>query len=337
VRTLSYFFTHCASAVVVAAGLALTACGGGSGGQVDNLIDAPEPSGAVQLMITVDWEGDDLLDENIEAMEAFRQQFPALPLVQFLNAAYFEKPGADRDDVRARIARTVRDRDELGLHIHGWKRLFEAAGVTHRESPTFWGPSYGIGSCAYDCGHEVPISAYEKDELQKVIRFSVETLEGQGLGRAVSFRAGGWMAEQHVREALELEGFAYESSAVPAHFLEGEIGHLPLHRWVEALWDGTTKASQPYALDGLTEVPDNGALADYVTGDEMFDVYLEAKRLWQEDPSRNIIVNIGFHQETADKYLPRVEDACTRIVADAEADGVALQPIVATDVPPAEQ
>lgn len=315
--------------------MCLAACGGGPSAQVDNLSDAPaEPVGSVQLMITVDWEGRDLAEENIAAMEAFRAAFPELPLVQFLNAAYFEKPGADREEVRARMARTLREHDELGLHIHGWKRLFEAAGVTHRTSPTFWGPGHGIGSCAHDCGHEVPISAYERDELQQVIRFSVDTLDGQGLGRAVSFRAGGWMAERHVREALALEGFVYESSAVPAHFLEGEIGHLPLHRWVEVLWEGTTSTSQPHALDGLTEVPDNGALADYVTGDEMFDVYLEAKRMWQDDPTQNVIVNIGFHQETAERFLPRVHDACTRMLADAQESGVTLKPTVMTDLAP---
>jgi hypothetical protein len=90
---------------------------------------------------------------------------------------------------------------------------------------------------------------------------------------------------------------------------------------------------QPYALDGLTEIPDNGALADYVTGDEMVEVYLDAKRRLAENPDENVLVNIGFHQETAAEYLPRIEDALARILADAEANDVPLRP---TTMSPAE-
>jgi hypothetical protein len=111
------------------------------------------------LVVTVDWEGLNLSDDNLAAMRALRERFPEIPLVQFLNAAYFTKPDADADAVQARIASVLRDGDELGLHIHGWKRLFEAAGVSYRPSPTFRGPDESGPACDYDCGHAVPISA----------------------------------------------------------------------------------------------------------------------------------------------------------------------------------
>jgi hypothetical protein len=312
--------------IVVGLGLAATACGDAPTQEVANIVDAPAvPQGELRLMVTVDWEGRDLSDDNLEAMRSLRDRFDTVPLVQFLNAAYFTKPGADQADVSGRMNSVLRDHDEVGLHIHAWKRLFEASGVTFRNSPTFWGTSVPSYSCSHDCGHEVPISAYTTDELREVIRFSVDTLDGQGFGRPVSFRAGGWMAAQNVREALAAEGFDNDSSAVPALFLEGEIGHLPLHDWVEELWRGTDATSQPYALDGLTEIPDNGALADYVTGDEMYAVYLDAKRRLEENPDENVLVNIGFHQETAAEYLPRIEDALERILADVEQSDVPLR------------
>lgn len=310
--------------IAVALCVAATACGSSTGQDTASMVDE-RGFGELRLMVTVDWEGRELADSNLDAMAAMRERFPEVPLVHFLNAAYFTKPGADAEDVRLRIDRVLRDHDELGLHIHGWMRLFEASGVEFRSSPTFWGGSVPGYQCSVDCGHDVPISAYDPSELGQVIRFSLDTLEGAGFGRAASFRAGGWMASQPVREAVALEGLLVDSSAVPAAFLQEGIGDLPLYRWVEALWDGTSSASQPYELDGLTEVPDNGALADYVTADEMFAVYVDAKRRLAEDPAEDVVVNIGFHQETAERFLSRVEEALERILDDAEQSDLPMQ------------
>lgn len=303
--------------------------------------------GRLFLLVTVDWEGRDLREDNLVAMERLRERFPEVKLVQFLNAAYFTKDGADTADVRARIDRTLLPGDELGLHVHGWKSLFEASGVTFRDSPTFWDPAGKVTDCFADCGHEVPISAYETDELRSVIRFSVDTLEAAGLGRATSFRAGGWMAAPHVRDALVAEGFVTENSAVPADFLASEIGHLPLHGWVADLWPGTTGTSQPERLETVApatgdpgadehghilEIPDNGALADYMTADEMIAVYDDVKALRAEDPRHDVVLSIGFHHETAARYLPRVEAALEHILADAEAEGLPLRSATAAEV-----
>lgn len=285
--------------------------------------------GSITILVTVDWEGRDLLESNLSAMENLRERFPDLKLVHFLNAAYFTKPDASATDVTKKINRAVLPGDERGLHIHGWKELFEASGVAFRNEPTFWDEHGTVTNCTFDCGHEVPISAYEVAELQKVIRFSVDTLDDNGFGRAVSFRAGGWMADAKVREALVLEGFITENSAVPSDFLESEIGELPLHGWVEDLWRGTTSISQPHEIDTesgwLIEVPDNGALADYMTGPEMVSVYEDNKEEWLANTRSEIIVSIGFHQETAAKFTPRVAEALDKILEDAKANDIPVK------------
>lgn len=307
--------------------LGLTAaCSGGNDGDDGNGEDDLRKKRGIQLVVTVDWEGSDLKEENLRAMEGFHQKFPDVKLVQFLNAAYYTKPGAVPAKVTAQIQRGLGAKDEHGLHIHGWKRLFEASGATFLSTPNFWGTSELSDSCSFDCGHEVPLNAYSSAELQKVVRFSVKTLSSQGFGTAQSFRCGGWMAADSVMSALRAEGFRYEHSAVPAKFLQGEIGTLPLWRWVDALWDGTTELSQPSKLqgpaEGLTEIADNGALADYVTADEMVGVYEANQRAFLANRTKSRVVSIGFHQETAARYLVRVEEALTRIYASAKAANV---------------
>lgn len=295
---------------------------------VDDSDDALGAKGRVQIVVTVDWEGRDLLPENLGAMKKLREDYPSVRLVQFLNAAYFTKPGANAAAVRSQIQTALKSTDELGLHIHGWKRLFEAAGVTFRSTPTFWGRSWLSNDCSFDCGHEVPISAYTEPELEKVIAFSIATLEANGFGHAKSFRAGGWMARDVVRQALVAQGITWDSSAVPSAYLSAELQGLPLLDWIATEWKGTTAATQPYVITTakgkLKELPDNGALADYVTADEMVDVFQQAKERWKADPAHDQVVTIGFHQETAAKYVPRVREAIDRMVAIAKQDKVPI-------------
>src|SRR5262249_43072176 len=46
-------------------------------------------AGRLLLIVSVDWEGRILTEKNLVAMIEFRRTFPTLPLLHFLNAAYF--------------------------------------------------------------------------------------------------------------------------------------------------------------------------------------------------------------------------------------------------------
>jgi hypothetical protein len=292
--------------------------------------------GRMQLLVTVDWEGRDLRDDNLRAMQNLHARFPEVKIVHFLNAAYFTKSDADAADAKAKIASTILPGDERGLHIHGWKRLFEAAGVTFRNTPTFWGTTLAPTECFYDCGHEVPISLYTTDELRKVVRFSLDKLEEQGFGRAKSFRCGGWMAKENVREAVAAEGLKYEESAVPTTFLAPKLSGRPVLGWLDELWRGTTQTTQPYAIatpaGALTEIPDNGALADYVSADQMVAVFEANKAEWLRDRRRKVVVSIGFHTETAAMYVPQLERALERMFDVARRESIPFESVTSEAV-----
>jgi hypothetical protein len=295
--------------------------------------DYTRKKGKLQLVVTVDWEGRDLRDDNLRAMQDLHARFPQVKIIHFLNAGYYTKQGAVAADVTARVNRAIQPGDEKALHIHGWKRLFEASGVTFRATPTFWGTSLNANGreCIDDCGHEVPISLYTTDELRKVVKFSLDTLERNGLGRAKSFRCGGWMAKPAVRDAIAAEGLAYEHSAVPTVFLQPKLGTMPVYGWLSELWAGTTNVSQPYkiatATTPLTEVPDNGALADYVSTQQMMDVFEANKAAFLRDRSKNVVVSVGFHEETAASYLPQLTAALTRMYDEAKAENLPFESV----------
>lgn len=262
------------------------------------------------LNISVDWEGREISEKNIKAMKTFRRDHPHVPMLHFLNAAYFTKKNAKVQKIRQQISEVLKPMDEKGLHIHSWKSLVTKASVTYRKTPS-WRTHNRHTSCENDCGHDIPISAYTLEEIRKIIQTSHKILAQNGFGKATSFRAGGWMASPRVLKALSLEGITLDASSVPKIFLERS--QPVITSWISEIWPNTKTTSQPYEIklleNKILEFPNNGCLADYMTGDMMFKVFKQNVKLWKRDTKRDIFVSLGFHQETAFRYLDRLRIA----------------------------
>lgn len=277
----------------------------------------------IYINISVDWEGRNISEQNIKAMEEFRKDYPRVPLLHFLNAAYFTKKSANKETLKNQIKRVLKKGDEHGLHIHSWKSLVEKAGVSYLSKPSWdsWGSH--DDSCLGDCGHSVPLWAYTEAELRKIIRLSLEILEKNGFKRATSFRAGGWMSSKKVLEALSAEGISLDASAVPREFLESSQPIIT--SWIDRIWPRTKTTSQPYFVSlkdkerKILEFPNNGCLADYMTGRMVLSVFKENVKEWLRNPEKDIFVSFGFHQETASYYLPQLRRGIELIEAYAEA------------------
>lgn len=272
---------------------------------------------ALRVVVSVDWEGRNLDPQNLAAMEHFRHDYPNVPLQHFLNAAYYTKMDADARITTAAIRSVLREGDEHGLHIHAWRSLVNAAAVKFRTEPAFRGP-LDLSQCDPDCGHDVNMAAYNEKELRKLIRFSIDTLVKHGFDRPRSFRAGAWQADNHVFRALAKEGITLDSSATSAEYLKERWGKSLLYPVVGKLWPDTTATSQPYRIKlgaglSIVELPNNGCLADYVSGEQIAQTFQKNVELWKKDKSRDIYVSIGFHQETALKFLPRLRQGIDAI------------------------
>merc|ERR1712194_144012 len=80
------------------------------------------------------------------------------------------------------------------------------------------------------------------------------------------------------------------------------------------LWPSITKESQPFLLETpvgwVLEMPDTGGSAENTTADQFVDhIDTAVQQLGSEDR----FVHIGFTQETAAEYAPRVIAAITEI------------------------
>lgn len=277
----------------------------------------------INIVISVDWEGRDLDPKNLQAMKSFRKDFPHIPILQFLNAAYFTKPGIDKNKTKELIESVLLPIDEIGLHIHGWKSQFDTCGVTFRNSPSF-NNGGEISPSEDDIGHDIPISEYTTDELVKVIKHSKGIYKDNGWGTPVNFRCGGWISKPHVLKALEQEGFVGDYSAVPCEFLDGKRKTNFLHDWLYPLWKDITPLTQPYKIGNLMEWPNNGCLADYVTGEEMLKTFKLNWEAFQKSETKEWYVSFGFHQETADKFLKNIREAINLIESFCQIEKITL-------------
>ena len=274
----------------------------------------------VRIVMTVDWEGRNLDPSNLAAMRALRSDYPELPILHYLNAAYFTKPDAEPVAVREAMASVLLTNDQRGLHIHAWKSLITSAGVAFRNAPSLRDGNVPASEeeCRYDCGHVIPLTVYNREELARIVAFSVKTLAEQGFGTPRHFRAGAWMLDHNVAEALTANGIVTDSSAVYAEFLKARWGDKPLYPAVRELWPEIRPTSQPYPIStaqgALWEMPDNGCLADYMTSEQMLQVVRENLERANKGGDTRLVV-VGFHQETASQYLPRIRSFVDQVTA----------------------
>lgn len=278
------------------------------------LITTSFAEGKIRIVVSVDWEGRSLQPENLQAMQNFRRDFPKIPLQHFLNAAYYTRYKKDSELITKLIKSVLRKGDEHALHIHAWRSLVESSKVNFRTTPSFVEDGYSTADCEIDCGHDIALTGYTTAELRKIIAHSVEILLREKFNRPKSFRAGGWQADAKVLEALAAEGFTLDSSAVPAEFLKVEWSKYNLYGFVGKLWADITPTSQPYdykTSSGLkiTELPNNSCLSDYMTGSDMLKVYQANAETLKKSPNKDVYLSIGFHQESAAEYLPRLRQA----------------------------
>ena len=270
-----------------------------------------------RLVISVDWEGEEINERDIREIEKFRARHPEVKLVHFFNAAYYTMPGANAAEINAKVRRVILPQDEVGLHIHGWQDLFEAAfaakGLTDSRYISTNGWSTGEPTPGLRAGHDIPIEQYSVVELEAVISYSLEILRRNGFTYPItSFRAGGWQAGPNVLAAIERQGFTIDSSATVPELLRARVGDGPLFQKANALWGPGARnielATREFTLPGTNLVEMPGVLfADYV-GDNYIRAYVDTliRDARKNPPGEPLTIHLAFHSETAYFFLDRI-------------------------------
>ncbi len=256
------------------------------------------------VLVTTDWDFSDPGDMVIAYQDRMHREHPALRMTHFVGPYTFTDPVVTPSRQAELVAWLVDQRDtftdEIGLHIHPYCHFVESAGVTciTDQSTVF----------ATDAtGYTIKVGAYDRATMGTLLAHSVTLFEQHGLGRPRTFRAGGWTATIDTLNALDDTGFTADTSALNWARIEEWEGRNTgeLYRWNMENWGPINDTSQPYFPSttnpltseaptmALLEVPDNGAMIDYVTLPEMTGLF-DAN--WNGQPlSAPTMLMMGFH------------------------------------------
>jgi subtilisin-like proprotein convertase family protein len=305
------------------------------------------------VLMTTDWDSSDSQDSILKLHEKLHTGHPGLKFTHFLGPYTFTDPSVPK--VRqAYLANWLLRlhsayQDEIGLHIHPFCNFVNTVpGVPCRIKPS---DSYDKGDST---GYTVLSAAYSENEYLKLLRAADSLFTEHGLGKPTAFRAGSWAANAGTLKALAEDGFVADSSANNWARIEESRhdGNGFLYTWNREHWHPITDISQPYypslinaATSGkpsipILEIPDNGSLVDYVTGEEMIEIF---NRNWFGStlirPTTYVMgfhpvsYSLGFHKRI-EKVLAHIDNYLA-----AKGDGpvvyetVSHMPIVFKDLP----
>jgi hypothetical protein len=278
------------------------------------------------VLVSVDWDRADTVDSELGWQDDLHDDHPALRLTHFVGPWTFTDPDVppERADLLVDWLTQHRDedRDEIGLHIHPFCSFVDTTSVPCREAPSY---VYDEGD---PTGYTVLSSAYTVEEYTELLLAADTLFEARGMGKPTSFRAGGWIADEGVLQALVNAGYVADTSANNWQLMEEWEGGANgvLWAWNQEHWAGIDSTSQPYypsAADasvagspsiGILEVPDNGILADYVEVEEMIAV-LEAN--WDGGAvGEPKVFSIGYHNRTTGlgfNFRDNIEDTLDHV------------------------
>lgn len=300
------------------------ACSDSGGAKAAGKGAPPAAATPVVVSLSVDWEGAYFDEDALKALAAFRAENPDVPITHFICPAYYTKPGAVPADITYFLRENVRPGDEVGVHLHAWNSLVQAASVPVRSGRSFLSADGRLMDFEGDAGFDLDPTIYTVTELRAILATSRGLLEAAGLKVAPVFRTGGWLGGPNVLEAARAEGFTVDSSATDPDWIgEGDSteGFEFLIGRVRELWPKVDRTTQPFTIETragpILEVPDSGAMADHMTSEEMEDHVQWAAG----QPRRPIFVHLGFHAETAHHYASLL----SRALANLRRRGVPMQ------------
>lgn len=202
-----------------------------------------------------DWEGYDVWQPYLEAMASIADKY-GMPQTHLFNPRIYTS-GALSVERQNYLTNWVKQRsasrgEDIGLHLHMFYDLVRDAGLEPKFDPN-WGDSGD--------GYGVLTSNYSEAEMVKILERSLWWFEKNNLPKPISFRAGGWFANEETLKALDSLGFKIDSSGRTKYeFGKNKIkGHWDLDITTQPYKPSRTNQNQtgPDHLN-IWQVPNNG-------------------------------------------------------------------------------
>jgi hypothetical protein len=234
------------------------------------------------FIMTTDWDFAEPGQVALDYHDDLRAEHPSLVFTHFIGPYTFTDPNL-AEVRKAELAAWAIERrdqhdDEIALHIHPWCHFVLAAGV---ECNTTLSTVYQTDTT----GYTIKLEAYGQAGFEMLLDKADELFLERGMGKPVTFRAGGWTAVIETLKALAAKGYIADTSANNWMRMEEWRNQGNLYTWNMTNWSTIGDTSQPYYPNttdkqsaapptvSILEVPDNAIMVDYVTVQEMTGIF----------------------------------------------------------------
>ncbi len=254
-------------------------------------------------------------DSNLIASEELRHRFPELVMTHYAGPYAFTDSAIDESRKAWLTSWLLRQKreydDEIGLHIHPYCTFVELADI-----PCLFNPEPVIVGPSVD-GYETGCYRYDRQQFRALLLVADSIFDRYDIDKPVSFRAGGWTADTHTIAALAEAGYLVDASGCNMDRCE-ELEGSWLGDWLTNRWPAITDTTQPYyppegypgsPNEAVLEIPNNGALIDYVDSTEMVEIF---ESIWDGGPLISpLVFSIGYHPDTWHAYHKRLKGILT--------------------------
>ena len=276
----------------------------------------------LNVQLTLTWEGRELAEPNLEALENFRRTYPEIPIVHLVNPTYFHDKEKSQTNWQ-QMQRIIRTEDEVGLYLTADQQLLTTARVPLRLQPTFWAYIDDLETCTEQCGLDVPLTSFSREDFLKIFAVSDRILREQGFQDLRSFSVRGWLSAPFVRSIGEAFGYRYDLTPVDPTLVRDKLREYPLANWLS---DGLEQELGPRWLAEsstllVEQLPQNGGIIEL---NEQGEVMKRLDQTFQKLGLQGASFRLSLAQESAYQSWPRLRLMLKELEAKARQKGTRL-------------
>lgn len=280
----------------------------------------------VTIDVTVHWEGRDLHAPNVDALDRMRKTFPDIPLTHFVNPVYFLDEAKATDNFNA-MQRVFGSQDEVGLYLAPVENLVKEADVILKLAPSFWGYADEGEFCENDCGLDVPLTVYTREETLKILSAAHRTLVQAGFSSPKSFTVRGWMEAPFLTRLAGSFGYRFDLSPIDPGLVTPKLREFPLSAWVTERWGMLVKpdAETLKTLAGpdslVQPVPQRGGVMELNEQREIMARFDKQVKEGSEDE----VFTLALSAEAAFQSWPKLRVVLQSLQEKAKKQGITLR------------
>ena len=287
-----------------------------------------------------------MTEEDLGALQRLSVQHPTVHWTHLYNPVAYTQETPLREAMERFVKRQQADGGEVGVHVHMYRSLVEAAGVPFRQHPSV--SAREVEGSHDESGYCVPTTAYAEDEIAAILNYTVRVFSERSLGRPQTFCAGFYTTSVPLQRQVAKHQFTVSAAAFPQRTTigkeyapawqilvgwEGRISHLTRPYWISA----TTilpEGGAPFLTNKkgrLLEVPQTCKIDWMVSADEMQRIFGEHYQIAKEGTPTAVC--LAIHETSASEQEQKFHQVLTHIEERAKTgDGVAVRFVTCSEL-----